>query len=64
MQEQLDKTIEIEQKLQANISKLTEYKSKIDMDNKRLERERQKARKVAENWWKQADQSIASVSDL
>ena len=50
MQEQLDKSIEVDRRLLADISELTEYTSNLETETKRLERERRKARRAAKYW--------------
>ena len=60
----MDKSIDIEGKLQADIVESTEYTVKTEKENKRLERERRRERRSAKHWQKRSKKAVACNEDL
>ena len=60
----MDKSIDIEGKLQADIVELTEYTVKTEKENKRLERKRRRERGSAKHWQKRLKTAVARNEDL
>ena len=63
MQAQLDKMIEVEGKLVSDIRELSRWTQTLEMDNKRLERERRKARRAAKYWRKRVDKAVRRAEE-
>ena len=64
MQAQLDKAIEVEGKLVADMKELTDWTHALEKDNKKLERERKKSRRAAKHWRERADKAVGQKEDL